>query len=298
MATLKRRALSALMALVLVLGLLPGGVLAYEGETDGSGTATITVVDEAGEPLEGITVSLYDRDSGDDPWSEEPVDQQTTDEDGQAVFTILQERSYMAHADGGDGEPTFRLDATETEVSETIKLKASENDGESDPSAAPVSNGNHYNTTVTVRDASFPHSVIEDAQVTVNHWFTGETYTATTNRRGEAHFNLPGKWTDYTVTVTADGYEQGTGSVNACEKTTIYLSRDNSQSGDYTFRDTGSRNVKIYYSVGGQDLQEMTPSTSIQVDGSQPVMFFVGATDGSNPVTDFTDASDNQAKEI
>lgn len=298
MATLKRRALSALMALVLVLGLLPGGVLAYEGETDGSGTATITVVDEAGEPLEGITVSLYDRDSGDDPWSEEPVDQQTTDEDGQAVFTILQERSYMAHADGGDGEPTFRLDAAETEVSETIKLKASENDGESDPSAAPVSNGNHYNTTVTVRDASFPHSVIEDAQVTVNHWFTGETYTATTNRRGEAHFNLPGKWTDYTVTVTADGYEQGTGSVNACEKTTIYLSRDNSQSGDYTFRDTGSRNVKIYYSVGGQDLQEMTPSTSIQVDGSQPVMFFVGATDGSNPVTDFTDASDNQAKEI
>lgn len=100
MATLKRRALSALMVLVLVLGLLPGGVLAYEGETDGSGTATITVVDEAGEPLEGITVSLYDRDSGDDPWSEEPVDQQTTDEDGQAVFTILQERSYMAHADG------------------------------------------------------------------------------------------------------------------------------------------------------------------------------------------------------
>ena len=153
MATLKRRALSALMALVLVLGLLPGGVLAYEGETDGSGTATITVVDEAGEPLEGITVSLYDRDSGDDPWSEEPVDQQTTDEDGQAVFTILQERSYMAHADGGDGEPTFRLDATETEVSETIKLKAAENDGESDPSAAPVSNGKHYNTTVTVRDA-------------------------------------------------------------------------------------------------------------------------------------------------
>lgn len=298
MATLKRRALSALMALVLVLGLLPGGVLAYEGETDGSGTATITVVDEAGEPLEGITVSLYDRDSGDDPWSEEPVDQQTTDEDGQAVFTILQERSYMAHADGGDGEPTFRLDATETEVSETIKLKAAENDGESDPSMAPVSNGKHYNTTVTVRDASFPHSVIEDAQVTVNHWFTGETYTATTNRRGEAHFNLPGKWTDYTVTVTADGYEQGTGSVNACEKTTIYLSRDNSQSGDYTFRDTGSRNVKIYYSVGGQDLQEMKPSTSIQVDGSQPVMFFVGATDGSNPVTDFTDASDNQAKEI
>ena len=73
MATLKRRALSALMALVLVLGLLPGGVLAYEGETDGSGTATITVVDEAGEPLEGITVSLYDRDSGDDSWSEEPV---------------------------------------------------------------------------------------------------------------------------------------------------------------------------------------------------------------------------------
>lgn len=298
MATLKRRALSALMALVLVLGLLPGGVLAYEGETDGSGTATITVVDEAGEPLEGITVSLYDRDSGDDPWSEEPVDQQTTDEDGQAVFTILQERSYMAHADGGDGEPTFRLDATETEVSETIKLKAAENDGESDPSMAPVSNGKHYNTTVTVRDASFPHSVIEDAQVTVTHWFTDETYTATTDPRGEAHFNLPGKWTDYTVTVTADGYERGRGSVNACEKTTIFLCRDNSQSGDYTFRDTGSRNVKIYYSVGGQDLQEMKPSTSIQVDGSQPVMFFVGATDGSNPVTDFTDASDNQAKEI
>lgn len=298
MATLKRRALSALMALVLVLGLLPGGVLAYEGETDGSGTATITVVDEAGEPLEGITVSLYDRDSGDDPWSEEPVDQQTTDEDGQVVFTILQERSYMAHADGGDGEPTFRLDATETEVSETIKLKAAESDGESDPSMAPVSNGKHYNTTVTVRDASFPHSVIEDAQVTVTHWFTDETYTATTDPRGEAHFNLPGKWTDYTVTVTADGYERGRGSVNACEKTTIFLCRDNSQSGDYTFRDTGSRNVKIYYSVGGQDLQEMTPSTSIQVDGSQPVMFFVGATDGSNPVTDFTEASDNQAKEI
>lgn len=298
MATLKRRALSALMALVLVLGLLPGGVLAYEGETDGSGTATITVVDEAGEPLEGITVSLYDRDSGDDPWSEEPVDQQTTDEDGQAVFTILQERSYMAHADGGDGEPTFRLDATETEVSETIKLKAAENDDESDPSAAPVSNGNHYNTTVTVRDASFPHSVIEDAQVTVNHWSTGETYTATTNRRGEAHFNLPGKWMDYTVTVTADSYEQGTGSVKAGGNITIFLNRDNSQSSHYTFQDTGSRNVKIYYSVGGESLQEMTLGSFIQTDGTKPVMFFVGATDGSHPVTDFTDASDNQAKEI
>lgn len=296
MATLKRRALSALMALVLVLGLLPGGVLAYEGETDGSGTATITVVDEAGEPLEGITVSLYDRDSGDDPWSEEPVDQQTTDEDGQAVFTILQERSYMAHADGGDGEPTFRLDATETEVSETIKLKAAENDGESDPSAAPVSNGKHYNTTVTVRDAS-SYSVIENAQVTVTHWST-KTKTAVTGSDGKARFDLSHKLLAYSVSVTADGYQQGTGSVKAGGNITIFLNRDNSQSGDYTFRDTGSRNVKIYYSVGGQDLQEMTPSTSIQVDGSQPVMFFVGATDGSHPVTDFTDASDNQAKEI
>ena len=296
MATLKRRALSALMALVLVLGLLPGGVLAYEGETDGSGTATITVVDEAGEPLEGITVSLYDRDSGDDPWSEEPVDQQTTDEDGQAVFTILQERSYMAHADGGDGEPTFRLDATETEVSETIKLKAAENDGESDPSAAPVPNGKHYNTTVTVRDAS-SYSVIENAQVTVTHWST-KTKTAVTGSDGKARFDLSHKLLAYSVSVTADGYQQGTGSVKAGGNITIFLNRDNSQSGDYTFRDTGSRNVKIYYSVGGQDLQEMTPSTSIQVDGSQPVMFFVGATDGSHPVTDFTDASDNQAKEI
>ena len=89
MATLKRRALSALMALVLVLGLLPGGVLAYEGETDGSGTATITVVDEAGEPLEGITVSLYDRDSGDDSWSEEPVNQQTTDHEDLAAADCL-----------------------------------------------------------------------------------------------------------------------------------------------------------------------------------------------------------------
>lgn len=296
MATLKRRALSALMALVLVLGLLPGGVLAYEGETDGSGTATITVVDEAGEPLEGITVSLYDRDSGDDPWSEEPVDQQTTDEDGQAVFTILQERSYMAHADGGDGEPTFRLDATETEVSETIKLKAAENNGESDPSMAPVSNGNHYNTTVTVRDAS-SHSVIENAQVTVTHWST-KTKTAVTGSDGKARFDLSHKLLAYSVSVTADGYQRGSDYVNAGDSITIFLCRDNSQSGDYTFRDTGSRNVKIYYSVGGQDLQEMTPSTSIQVDGSQPVMFFVGATDGSNPVTDFTEASDNQAKEI
>lgn len=296
MATLKRRALSALMALVLVLGLLPGGVLAYEGETDGSGTATITVVDEAGEPLEGITVSLYDRDSGDDPWSEEPVDQQTTDEDGQAVFTILQERSYMAHADGGDGEPTFRLDATETEVSETIKLKAAENNGESDPSMAPVSNGNHYNTTVTVRDAS-SHSVIENAQVTVTHWST-KTKTAVTGSDGKARFDLSHKLLAYSVSVTADGYQRGSDYVNAGDSITIFLCRDNSQSGDYTFRDTGSRNVKIYYSVGGQDLQEMKPSTSIQVDGSQPVMFFVGATDGSNPVTDFTEASDNQAKEI
>lgn len=296
MATLKRRALSALMALVLVLGLLPGGVLAYEGETDGSGTATITVVDEAGEPLEGITVSLYDRDSGDDPWSEEPVDQQTTDEDGQVVFTILQERSYMAHADGGDGEPTFRLDATETEVSETIKLKAAENGGESDPSMAPVSNGKHYNTTVTVRDAS-SHSVIEDAQVTVTHWST-KTKTAVTGSDGKARFDLSHKLLAYSVSVTADGYQRGSDYVNAGDSITIFLCRDNSQSGDYTFRDTGSRNVKIYYSVGGQDLQEMNPSTSIQVDGSQPVMFFVGATDGSHPVTDFTDASDNQAKEI
>lgn len=299
MATLKRRALSALMALVLVLGLLPGGVLAYEGETDGSGTATITVVDETGEPLEGITVSLYDRDSGDDPWSEEPVDQQTTDEDGQAVFTIQQERSYMAHADGGDGEPTFRLDATETEVSETIKLKAAENDGESDPSMAPDSNSKDYNTTVTVRDASYPYSVIENAQVEVSHWSNVfKTYTETTDRSGEAHFNLPDKLTKYDVTVTADGYQGKSDSVYDGDSITIYLSRDNGQSGDYTFQDTGSQNVEIYYSVGGQDLRQMTPSTSIQVDGNQPVMFFVGATDGSNPVTDFTDASDNQAKEI
>ena len=296
MATLKRRALSALMALVLVLGLLPGGVLAYEGETDGSGTATITVVDEAGEPLEGITVSLYDRDSGDDPWSEEPVDQQTTDEDGQAVFTILQERSYMAHADGGDGEPTFRLDATETEVSETIKLKAAENDGESDPSMAPVSNGKHYNTTVTVRDAS-SYSVIENAQVTVTHWST-KTETAVTGSDGKARFGLSHKLLAYSVSVTADGYQQGTGSVKAGGNITIFLNRDNSQSSHYTFQDTGSRNVKIYYSVGGESLQEMTLGSFIQTDGTKPVMFFVGATDGSHPVTDFTDASDNQAKEI
>lgn len=296
MATLKRRALSALMALVLVLGLLPGGVLAYEGETDGSGTATITVVDETGEPLEGITVSLYDRDSGDDPWSEEPVNQQTTDEDGQAVFTIQQERSYMAHADGGDGEPTFRLDATETEVSETIKLKAAENDGESDPSAAPASNSKDYNTTVTVRDAS-SHSVIENARVEVSHWST-KTKTALTGSDGKARFDLPRKTLiDYSVSVTADGYQGKSDSVNKGDSITIYLSRDG-QSGDYTFRDTGSQNVEIYYSVGGQDLRQMTPSTSIQVDGNQPVMFFVGATDGSNPVTDFTKASDNQAKEI
>ena len=296
MATLKRRALSALMALVLVLGLLPGGVLAYEGETDGSGTATITVVDEAGEPLEGITVSLYDRDSGDDSWSEEPVNQQTTDEDGQAVFTILQERSYKAHADGGDGEPTFRLDATETEVRETIKLKAAENDGESDPSMAPASNSKDYNTTVTVRDASYPYSAIENAQVKVSHGLT--KMTATTDSDGKARFDLPRKTLiDYSVSVTADGYQGKSDSVNKGDSITIYLSRDG-QSGDYTFRDTGSQNVNIYYSVGGKALQEMTPRTSIQVDGNEPVMFFVGATDGSNPVTDFTDASDNQAKEI
>ena len=296
MATLKRRALSALMALVLVLGLLPGGVLAYEGETDGSGTATITVVDEAGEPLEGITVSLYDRDSGDDSWSEEPVNQQTTDEDGQAVFTIQQERSYMAHADGGDGEPTFRLDATETEVSKTIKLKAAENDGESDPSMAPASNSKDYNTTVTVRDASYPYSAIENAQVKVSHGLT--KMTATTDSDGKARFDLPRKTLiDYSVSVTADGYQGKSDSVNKGDSITIYLSRDG-QSGDYTFRDTGSQNVNIYYSVGGKALQEMTPRTSIQVDGNEPVMFFVGATDGSNPVTDFTDASDNQAKEI
>ena len=296
MATLKRRALSALMALVLVLGLLPGGVLAYEGETDGSGTATITVVDEAGEPLEGITVSLYDRDSGDDSWSEEPVNQQTTDEDGQAVFTIQQERSYMAHADGGDGEPTFRLDATETEVSKTIKLKAAENDGESDPSMAPASNSKDYNTTVTVRDASYPYSAIENAQVKVSHGLT--KMTATTDSDGKARFDLPRKTLiDYSVSVTADGYQGKSDSVNKGDSITIYLSRDG-QSGDYTVRDTGSQNVNIYYSVGGKALQEMTPRTSIQVDGNEPVMFFVGATDGSNPVTDFTDASDNQAKEI
>lgn len=76
MATLKRRALSALLALVLVLGLLPGSVLAYEGESDSTGIATITVVDEAGAPLEDVTVYLHDRDSRDGPWSVEPVDQQ------------------------------------------------------------------------------------------------------------------------------------------------------------------------------------------------------------------------------
>lgn len=273
-----------------------GGVLAYEGETDGSGTATITVVDEAGEPWRASSVSLYDRDSGDDSWSEEPVNQQTTDENGQAVFTILQERSYKAHADGGDGEPTFRLDATETEVRETIKLKAAENDGESDPSAAPASNSKDYNTTVTVRDAS-SHSVIENARVEVSHWST-KTKTALTGSDGKARFDLPRKTLiDYSVSVTADGYQGKSDSVNKGDSITIYLSRDG-QSGDYTFRDTGSQNVNIYYSVGGKALQEMTPRTSIQVDGNEPVMFFVGATDGSNPVTDFTDASDNQAKEI
>ena len=297
MATLRKRALSALMVLVLVLGLLPGGVLAYEGETDGSGTATITVVDEAGEPLEGITVSLYDRDSGDDPWSEEPVDQQTTDEDGQVVFTILQERSYKAHADGGDGEPTFRLKKGETEVKDTIELKAADNDGEKRPSQTPALN-KHYNTTITVRENRSPYEIIQDAQVTVTHWFTDETHTAATNSNGEARFNLSAKLTDYDVTVTADGYQQGTDSVNAGDNVTIFLNRDNSQSSNYTFQDTGSRNVKIYYSVGGESLQEMTLGSSIQVDGTKPVMFFVGATDGAHPVTDFTDASDNQAKEI
>lgn len=296
MATLKRRALSALMALVLVLGLLPGGVLAYESD-NGNGTATITVVNEDGVPQEDITVSLYDRDSGNDPWSEEPVDQQTTDENGQAVFTILKNRSYMACADGGDGEPTFRLDDGESEVSDTIKLKPAENDGESGPSLAPQFNHKEYNTTVTVRDDS-SYDLILGARVTVTHWSNSKTYTATTDDNGTARFDLPTKWTDYTVTVTADGYRQASDSVHVCENTTVFLSRDNSQSGNYTFRDTGSQNVKIYYSVGGESLQEMTLSSSIQVDGTKPVMFFVGATDGSKPVTDFTDASDNQAKEI
>ena len=254
------------------------------------------MVDEAGEPLEGITVSLNDRDSGDDSWSEEPVNQQTTDENSQAVFTILQERSYKAHADGGDGEPTFRLDATETEVRETIKLKAAENDGESDPSAAPASNSKDYNTTVTFLYAS-AHSVIENARVEVSHWST-KTKTALTGSDGKARFDLPRKTLiDYSVSVTADGYQGKSDSVNKGDSITIYLSRDG-QSGDYTFRDTGSQNVNIYYSVGGKALQEMTPRTSIQVDGNEPVMFFVGATDGSIPVTDFTDASDTQAKEI
>lgn len=213
MATLKRRALSALMALVLVLGLLPGGVLAYEGESDSTGIATITVVDEAGDPLEDVTVYLHDRDSREDPWSVEPVDQQITDENGQAVFTILKNRSYKARAEGGGDEPTFRLGKDESEVQDIIKLKAPGNDGENGASPVPpADNGNHFQS--------------------------------------------------------------------------------------YTFQDTGSQNVKIYYSIGGADIQEMTLSSSIQVNGSQPVMFFVGATDGSHPVTDFTDASDNQAKEI
>lgn len=203
MATLTKRALSALMVLVLVLGLLPGGVLAYEEERGAAtGTATITVVDEAGESLEGITVFLYDRESSKDSWSEEPVDRQITDENGQAVFTIQKSRSYKAHADGGDGEPTFRLDQKETEVFKKIKLKSDE-----------------------------PDTQLPSPEM-------------------------------------------------------------------YTFQDTGSQNVKIYYSVGGEGLREMAFDSSIQTDGTKPVMFFVGATDGSHPVTDFTDASDNQAKEI
>ena len=66
----------------------------------------------------------------------------------------------------------------------------------------------------------------------------------------------------------------------------------------YYFQDTGSQNVVIYYSVDGVTIQQMNLRSTIQVNGTKPVMFFVGATDNYEPVTDFTDASNNQAKII
>ncbi len=71
-----------------------------------------------------------------------------------------------------------------------------------------------------------------------------------------------------------------------------------STGGNYQFQDTGSKNVEICYSVGGGDLQKMALSSTITVDGTKPIMFFVKATDGAEPVRDFTDASDNQDKII
>lgn len=82
------------------------------------------------------------------------------------------------------------------------------------------------NTTIKVVDAQ-TGAPIQNAKVTVEHWFygSGSTYT---DPNGIAPFNLTLAYADYSVSVSAAGYQPGSGSVNAYQTKVIRLTPDGS----------------------------------------------------------------------
>ena len=92
------------------------------------------------------------------------------------------------------------------------------------PTAALAWHGG--NTTIKVVDAQ-TGAPIQNAKVTVEHWFygSGSTYT---DPNGIAPFNLTPAYADYSVSVSAAGYQPGSGSVNAYESKEIRLTPDGS----------------------------------------------------------------------
>lgn len=82
------------------------------------------------------------------------------------------------------------------------------------------------NTTIKVVDAQ-TGAPIQNAKVTVEHWFygSGSTYT---DPNGIAPFDLQYALTDYSVSVSATGYQPGSGSVNAYQTKVIRLTPDGS----------------------------------------------------------------------
>ena len=91
------------------------------------------------------------------------------------------------------------------------------------PTAALAHSGN---TTIKVVDAQ-TGAPIQNAKVTVEHWFygSGSTYT---DPNGIAPFNLTLAYADYSVSVSAAGYQPGSGSVNAYQTKVIRLTPDGS----------------------------------------------------------------------
>ena len=91
------------------------------------------------------------------------------------------------------------------------------------PTAALAHSGN---TTIKVVDAQ-TDAPIQNAKVTVEHRFygSGSTYT---DPNGIAPFNLTLAYADYSVSVSAAGYQPGSGSVNAYQTKVIRLTPDGS----------------------------------------------------------------------